>query len=142
MSGSREERSAGVILYKTEGQRRVYLILQYAAGHWDFAKGKKIRGETDMQAALREVREETGITDVPICDDFKEEIKYEFMRDGTAIRKTVVFFLGRTESSNIALSGEHTDYTWQEYNDAILAVTHEAARRVLAGANRVLAGAA
>ncbi|MFH1332713.1 MAG: NUDIX domain-containing protein, partial [archaeon] len=54
-----KEKSAGVIVYNN-GE---FLILQYTAGHWDFPKGHIEKGETERETALRELKEETGITD-------------------------------------------------------------------------------
>ena len=138
----REERSAGIIMYRVaEDGRRLYLVLMYAAGHWDFAKGKKEKGESDMQTALREVREETGIADVAVLDGFEREIEYEFMDNGAMIHKTVIFFLGHVrteEEKEVTLSDEHQDYAWLEYDDASFAITHAAARAVLADAEEAL----
>ncbi len=136
-----EERSAGVILYRTNDNsgKNLYLILKYAGGHWDFAKGKKEKGETDITTALREVREETGIKDVVIHEGFKREMEYEFMEDkGKMIHKTVIFFLGCTQTKEITLSDEHQEYAWCEYDDASFRVTYPSARDVLASANMIL----
>ena len=131
------ERSAGVIIYRTDDDAgRLYLIMQYAEGHWDFAKGKKEIGEDDMQTALREVREETGISDVVICKGFSREIRYEFEYEGMRIHKTVIFFAGSTNTSDISLSDEHQKYAWLAYEDAMSAITYPAARNVLADAER------
>ena len=158
-----QERSAGVIIYRAKHNQtkdktgndgsnhsktttakydmssRMYLILGYPAGHWDFAKGKKEKGETDRQTALREVREETGITDLIIHDGFQREIEYEFMdKSGTMIHKTVIFFVGYTKTDEIILSNEHEGYSWLEYDDASFKITYGAARNVLAAADAFL----
>lgn len=161
MTKTLQERSAGVVIYrmirgqakkgKTDSDgdynnsnnqhdsRRAYLILEYPAGHWDFAKGKKEKGETDMQTAIREVREETGITDLSIRDGFQRRIEYEFMdKNGTMIHKTVIFYVGRTETKEIILSDEHRGHAWLEYDDASFRTTYAAARNVLAAADAVL----
>lgn len=134
-----EERSAGIILYRTDKNKRLYLILKYAEGHWDFAKGKKEKGETDVQTALREVKEETGITDVSIHESFQREIEYEFMYGAdTMIHKTVIFFLGRVQTKDITLSNEHQEYAWYEYDDASFSITFPSARDILACADAAL----
>jgi len=144
-----EERSAGVILYRnggdasSNGKNRLYLVLRYSAGHWDFAKGKKEEGESDIQTALREVREETGITDVRLHADFQRHIEYEFTDDrGTMIHKRVVFFLGSTGTEYVTLSDEHQEYAWREYDDASYVLTYAAARNMLAAAEDALGGGA
>lgn len=135
-----EERSAGVIIYRVDDKGKyLYLVLKYAGGHWDFAKGKKEQGETDIETALREVREETGINDVEICKGFEREIEYEFMEDGgNMIHKSVIFFLGRTLTKEIVLSDEHQEYIWHKYDDASFLVTYPSARDILASADMIL----
>lgn len=140
----KEERSAGVVLYRIDKNddnhgKRLYLVLKYAGGHWDFAKGKKESGESDLQTALREVREETGIADVSIRDGFQREIKYEFIEGtGAMVHKSVIFFLGRTHAKDVTLSNEHQDYAWYEYDDASFTVTYPSARGILACADAAL----
>ena len=140
MSSAREEISAGVVLYVMRGPRRLYLVLRYAAGHWDLAKGKREPGESDVQAALREVMEETGISDVSLHEGFARSIEYEFMDGSDAVHKTVTFFLGETRTRDVTLSDEHHDYAWQEYGDAVRAVTYPAAAGVLGAADAWLDG--
>lgn len=137
---AREEISAGVVLYRMQDLRRLYLVLRYAAGHWDLAKGRRESGESDVQAALREVREETGISDVALHEGFARRIEYEFLDGNDTVHKTVTFFLGETRTGDVTLSDEHRDYTWQEYGDAVRAVTYPAAADVLVAADAWLDG--
>ena len=54
--------SAGVVIYRMRDNKREYLLLHNAKGHWDFPKGKIEAGEDKKTAALRELQEEAGIT--------------------------------------------------------------------------------
>lgn len=92
------EKSAGLIIFRKEGSSIKYLLLHYSAGHWDFPKGHVEQGETDMDAALRELKEETGISDAEVAGSFKEKLGYFYRRDGKAIRKEVVFFLAESKN--------------------------------------------
>src|SRR5438477_7798883 len=60
---------------------------------WTLPKGTLVSGETSEQAALREVREETGY----LCEVVRdlETVTYWFQREGRRIKKTVCWFLMR-----------------------------------------------
>ena len=67
------------------------LLLQHSdkkkQGHWDFPKGHVEDGETELQTALRELAEETGITDVEVFPDFNHKISYHIMKEGRRVFK-------------------------------------------------------
>ena len=104
------EHSAGIIVYRMVKDKRLYLLLHYQAEHWGFPKGHTEMGESDEEAALREVQEETGIYNIEIDEHFREENKYIFKRDRSKVLKTVAFFLGETEQEEIMISNEHQNY--------------------------------
>ncbi|MDR0367607.1 MAG: NUDIX domain-containing protein [Bacteroidales bacterium] len=58
------QRAAGGIVFKDNA-----ILSIYRFDRWDFPKGHVEEGETDRQAAIREVMEETGIEDLSICKD-------------------------------------------------------------------------
>jgi bis(5'-nucleosidyl)-tetraphosphatase len=122
--------SAGIIIYKKENSTILYLLLRYAAGHWDFPKGKIEAGETKQEAALRELTEETNLT-AQIDDNFEETIQYIFMYNNEKTIKTVYFFTGPATSTNIKLSHEHTDFAWLPYQDALAQLTYDNAKEIL-----------
>lgn len=123
--------SAGVVVYKKQHGENIYLLLQYAAGHWDFAKGKLEPGETDKEAALRELYEETGLT-ADVHDGFKEKYSYVFMDDNDQkIEKEVTFFVGLADNNPVILSREHINYQWAGYNHAVKMITYLNAKCIL-----------
>jgi 8-oxo-dGTP pyrophosphatase MutT (NUDIX family) len=125
-----EERSAGVILYQESTSGKKYLLLNYPSGHWDFVKGNIEKGETFKQTVLREVREETAITDINFVDGFEDKVEYYYQRDGQVIHKEVVFFLANTKTNNVILSHEHRDYTWLDFDDALKKLTYKTAKKL------------
>src|SRR5579863_9043997 len=107
--------SAGIIIYRIENEQIEYLLLQYGAGHWDFAKGKIEKDETKKEAALRELHEETGLT-AHIEPNFEETFSYIFHDyDKQLAQKTIHFFVGKATHHKVILSHEHTDYVWLPY---------------------------
>ena len=98
--------SAGIVLFYMHENERRYLLLAYPHGHWDLPKGKIESGESKEQAALRELKEETGLY-ATIIDGFIQEITYLFYEGDERIKKTVSFFVGQSDSDTIILSHEH-----------------------------------
>ena len=134
----REQKSAGIVLFRNDSDKNEFLLLNYPQGHWDFVKGKIEQNETSHETALRETKEETGITNIEFVDDFEESVEYDFRFKKENIHKKVIFFLAKTNEKNIKLSHEHNDYLWLEYNDALKKTTFENAKNVLAKANEFL----
>ena len=134
----REQKSAGIVLFRNASNKNEFLLLNYPQGHWDFVKGKVEEGETPHETALRETKEETGISDIEFIGGFEESVEYDFRFKKENIHKKVIFFLAKTNEKNIKLSHEHNDYLWLEYNDALKKTTFENAKNVLTKANEFL----
>jgi|ERR1700733_491353 len=132
-----QQRSAGIITYVQHNNTRKYLLLHYVSGHWDFAKGKLEQNETDEQAAVRELKEETGL-DVQIIPGFQEELAYLFKERGKLIHKTVIFFVGKTDEQAVVLSREHQGYAWLDFESAYQRLTYKNAQDILANVENFL----
>lgn len=144
------EVSAGSVLFRIEDGRRLYLVLRYRSGHFDFPKGHIESGETAIEAARRETGEEVDIWDTEVLPgsrsirffyvakgEEREERKRK--RRGLWIFKVVYFFPMRTETIRISVpkdSHENTDAEWLPYEAARRKLTFENARRVLDMAER------
>jgi 8-oxo-dGTP pyrophosphatase MutT (NUDIX family) len=126
-----EETSSGVVLFRKENEKILFLLLLYPSGHWDFVKGKMEKGESPHETAIRETKEETGIIDTKFLDNFEEWIEYEFQFEGELVHKKVVFFLGETKTKNVKISHEHLNYTWMDYAEAMEKTTFDNAKTVL-----------
>ncbi len=123
-------RSAGVILFRN-GKKREYLLLHYAEGHWDFPKGIIEKKESSEAAALRELREETGISDANLLPGFKQTIRYTYAWKGEKVLKFVVFYLGKTRRKRVKLSWEHKGFVWLPYKEAVGKATFKNAKKLL-----------
>jgi 8-oxo-dGTP pyrophosphatase MutT (NUDIX family) len=133
-----EERSAGVVIFRKSGKGIIFLLLNYPTGHWDFVKGKIETAESTKETAIRETKEETGITDLEFIDGLEEKIEYNFQYDGNLIHKQVIFFLAETKTSEVNVSFEHTDYIWLDYEKALKKITYQNAKNVLSKAQNLL----
>jgi len=132
-----EERSAGAILYRESPLGKLYLLLNYPSGHWDFVKGNIEKGETFKQTTLREIKEETGITDVSFVEGFENKVEYHYQRDGELVHKEVVFFLAKTATEHVEISFEHLGFIWLKYNDALKKLTYKTAQGMLKKVNEL-----
>ncbi len=133
-----EETSAGIILFRKEDSKILFLLLHYPSGHWDFVKGKMEEGESTHETAIREAKEETGITDITFLENFEEWIKYDFQYQGELVHKKVVFFLAETKTKEVTISHEHLDYAWMDYNTSMEKTTFDNAKTVLTRAKMLL----
>ncbi|MDC0387897.1 NUDIX domain-containing protein [Nitrosopumilus sp.] len=133
-----EETSAGIVLFRKEESKILFLLLHYPSGHWDFVKGKMEQGESTHQTAVRETKEETGITDITFVENFEEWIEYNFKYQGELVQKKVVFFLAETKTEEIKISHEHSGYTWLDYYSSMEKTTFDNAKTVLTKAQKLL----
>lgn len=129
-----DERSAGAVLFNAGGHEPEYLLLHYTAGHWDFPKGNIEAGETERQTAIREIREETGITDVTFIEGFRQVVSYRYRKGRRVVSKEVALFLAQTKTNAVVISHEHIGYAWRKYDDAMKQLTFKNAKNLLAAA--------
>ena len=133
-----KERSYGAVVVRQDTDPQ-YLILQYGAGHWDLVKGHGMRGESEEETVLRELEEETGITQARFIPGFRQEVHYFFQRRAHTVYKEVVYYLIETPEEEVTLSDEHIAYQWLPHDKALQAITFANSRRVVAGAHEHLA---
>ena len=128
--------SVGIILYKTVNGRPLFLLMKHnKGGHWGAPKGHIETGETPLDCAFRETREECGVTLESVDADFFEFIDYPVIKDGREITKRSGYFLARIPSDiRERLSDEHNALVWLPVDSAMKKV-HENFAAVLKKAN-------
>ncbi|MDW8394985.1 MAG: NUDIX domain-containing protein [Anaerolineae bacterium] len=129
------EQSFGVIPVRREGDRVLFLVIRHTSGHWAFPKGHASVGETDIEAARRELREETGIRNVTLVPDLVFEERYlkpAWGRPDQHVEKTVRYFLGWVNDPTVRVQpSEIQDYRWAPYDEARDLITFDQSRGVL-----------
>jgi len=125
------ERSCGAVVFIKNADATKYLLLNYAAGHWDFVKGNVELNESEKETVIRELKEETSITEAQFLDGFREVIAYFYRRQGLTIHKEVVFFIMEAYTDKVELSFEHIGYAWLDYQHAMEKLTFKNAKDVL-----------
>lgn len=108
------EKSCGGIVYrKYHGNTEILLIKHINSGHWSFPKGHVESGETEVQTARREIKEETGI-DVLVDPTFRELVTYSPKKD---TQKVVVYFIAKAKSGPLVpQENEIAEAKWVEIN--------------------------
>ncbi|MFN3705107.1 MAG: bis(5'-nucleosyl)-tetraphosphatase [Thermoflexales bacterium] len=135
MSSNYVERSFGVIpVWRSDNHTR-FLLVRHKAGHWSFPKGHAQLGESNVEAALRELREETGITDVQLITErtFTEQYrKPDVNHPAKLVDKIVQYYIGivHTPHTRPQLS-EVQECRWCELQEADALITFDESRRVL-----------
>ncbi|MDE1833041.1 MAG: NUDIX domain-containing protein [Candidatus Micrarchaeota archaeon] len=130
----RFEYSGGSIVYTESNGKRLYLLLKSRGrgGYWGFPKGHVEKGESMADAAVRETREESGLS-VRLIPYFRRDTGYLFTKDNVRIKKSVVYFLARLpkpirpriQKKEIQASG------WMELERAMRAIPFSNIREVL-----------
>jgi len=114
-----ESLSCGIVLARQAGTGWMTLLLR-AWHHWDFPKGLCEQGESPVEAAIREVAEETGIDDVEFDwgDRYTETGPY-------SRGKTARYYLGRTRQADVVMGPspetgqpEHHEWRWVSFDEA------------------------
>lgn len=133
-------RAAGAVVFRRT-DRGVRVLVLRAYRNWDFPKGMVDPGEDQLDAAKREVAEETGLTalDYPFGDEHRETLPY-------AGNKIARYYLAETAEHEIELPvspelgrPEHHEYRWVSFDEAEellpprLAIVLDWARKTLTG---------
>lgn len=127
------EKSAGFILITDDFETTDYsvLLLHYTSGHWDFPKGNIETNETELEAATRELQEETSIESFRVIPNFRYVLDYKYTRKNVLISKQVTLFLASTGVRKVKISNEHIGYSWVKKSDATTQLTYKNAKNAL-----------
>ena len=107
-------------VYRKTGDKSKYLILKRARTKmyehlWQGVAGKIEKGEQAWQAAIRELKEETGLD--PIRIFVADHVSKFYETHGDRVNLVPVFGI-EVDSDIISLSREHSDFKWVDYDSA------------------------
>ena len=138
---AQQETSAGGVVYRKGDDGPLFLLIRDSYQNWGFPKGHVEAGERAEDAALREVREETGIGEVSIRGTI-DTIDWYFRFRGRLIHKVCHFYL--METSQAITSPQHaegiTACQWVHYAAARTAISYANARQLLLRAQEMVSG--
>ena len=113
-------RSAGIVIVKKGDHHWDFLLLR-CYRYWDFPKGVIEAGEEPIQAAIRETREETTLTDL----DFRWGHAY-METEPYGQGKVARYYIAATNTTEISLPinpqlgrPEHHEFRWADYEEAL-----------------------
>jgi 8-oxo-dGTP pyrophosphatase MutT (NUDIX family) len=129
---AQRETSAGGVVYRLEEGVPLFLLIRDSYSNWGFPKGHLESGERADEAALREVREETGLRELALRGSI-ETIDWYFRFRGRLIHKVCHFFLMETAQAETAPQRTEgiTACQWIDYDAAASCVSYANARQVL-----------
>lgn len=140
----KHEKSCGALVYRKQenGNGIQFLLIRHRSdgqseGHWSFPKGHVERGETEVQTALREVYEETGLT-IQLLKGFRQCVEYYPKPN---IHKQVIYFLGQPadpEEMVVLQEEEVSEAKWLSMEEACRQVTFDNDRKLLNQADAFL----
>lgn len=132
-----KEKSCGAVVYKKEEEKIYFLIEEMKAGHYSIPKGHVENNETEIETALREIKEETNL-EVNLDSNFREVVSYS-PYEGCI--KDVVFFVAEAKTFDMKEQLiEVTSLKWLEPVDAINILTFDSDKEVLRKALKYLGG--
>lgn len=139
---AQQEVSAGGVVYRIDGAEPLFLLIRDSYKNWGFPKGHLESGEQAEEAALREVREETGLESVSLRGTIST-IDWYFRFRGKLIHKVCHFYLMETSQAATSPQGTEgiTACQWVGYAEATSAISYANARQVLQRAHEMINGA-
>jgi len=123
-----EVRAAGGVVWRpAPGGERLYAVVHRpACGDWSLPKGKLASGESEVEGALREVEEETGMS----CRVDRPLGTTSYL-DGKGRHKVVVYWLMQATGGTFEPTGEIDEVRWLPLAEVLELLSHDRDRTLL-----------
>lgn len=122
----KKDQSYGVVpLMKVKGKWNVLLIEHGASKYWGFPKGHAEKGEKPLEAAVRELKEETDLDVVRLFSEEVLEVHYKFTWHGKLVSKTVYFFVAEVSGEVLLQAEEVSGSRWVPLEEAEKCLTYD-----------------
>lgn len=133
----RYERSSGAVVFTRKDGEILYVIIKALGGSYGFPKGHIEGKETEAEAAVREIREETGLS-ARLYTQFRTTDEYLLPRKRN-VRKKVVYFVAEYENQEICYQKEELENAYlMTYEEAMKALSFESGRKILTAAREFI----
>ena len=130
--------SSGGVVYRWENGNPLFLLLaSNKRGVWCLPKGLIEQDEDEVTAAMREVREETGVSRVKLRGKVGV-IKYQFGFRAKTFDKTVHFYLFETDQADAKVGTEHDAMEWMPYERALDTISYPNEKEMLSKARSMI----
>lgn len=137
--------SAGIVPVRFRNSKKEFLLLR-SYDYWDFPKGGQEPGETHLEAAIRETKEESGLEDLDFSWGriFIDTAPYKTKSKEKKVKKITRYYIAKVNSGKVKLienpeSGivEHEDFIWTTFKDAQELTLHPRIVKVLNWAEEI-----
>ena len=123
MNDLKKEKACGCVII----EKNKVLLIQQTEGHWGFPKGHVEIGETEIETAMREVKEETNL-DVEINENKRYTIEY--ITDKGTLKQVVLFIAKKINGDERCQESEIKSMKWMTFEDAIKTITYDNTREL------------
>ena len=126
-------------MFRRAGDDNLFLLIRDPYGNWGLPKGRLEGGETPIEAAVREVAEETGLAELEVVDQLPT-IDWYFKDGQVIVHKFCHFFLIESPAGDPAPQIDEgiTECIWLPLDGALGTLSYANAREVLRAAGRRL----